>query len=233
VELTVDPGADGAPAIADALLGASLNQVRALGGGNLRLWQSKATAADDARASAHGFRLERNLIQMRCPLPLPRPDAAAGSAPGTPIATRPFRPGGDEEAWLATNNRAFASHPEQGHWDLATLLEHESEPWFDPEGFLLLEEGGRLVGSCWTKIHASTDPPLGEIYVIGVDPEFHGRGWGRALTRAGLDWLAGRGLRVGMLYVDADNRAAVSMYRSMGFAEDHVDRAYVTTVDPA
>jgi mycothiol synthase len=231
MELTVDPGADDAPAIADALLGASVEQVMALGGGNLRLWRSKASAADDALASVHGFHLERNLLQMRCPLPLPGP--VAGSAPAAPIATRPFRPGGDEEAWLATNNRAFASHPEQGHWDLATLLEHEREPWFDPEGFLLLEEGGRLVGSCWTKIHASTDPPLGEIYVIGVDPEFHGRGWGRALTRAGLDWLAGRGLQVGMLYVDADNRAAVSMYRSMGFAEDHVDRAYLTTIDPA
>jgi mycothiol synthase len=231
MELSVDPGAYDASAIADALLGASVDQVMTLGGGHLRLWQSKASAADDARASAHGFHLERNLIQMRCPLPLPGP--VAGPAMGAPIATRPFRPGVDEEAWLATNNRAFASHPEQGHWDLSTLLEHEREPWFDPEGFLVLEEGGRLVGSCWTKIHASTDPPLGEIYVIGVDPEFHGRGWGRALTQAGLDWLAGRGLRVGMLYVDADNRAAVSMYRSMGFAEDHVDRAYRTTVDAA
>src|SRR5580704_13899673 len=62
MELTVDPGADDAPAIADALLGASVEQVMALGGGDLRLWRSKASAADDARASAHGFHLERNLI---------------------------------------------------------------------------------------------------------------------------------------------------------------------------
>ena len=111
---------------------------------------------------------------------------------------------------MATNNRAFASHPEQGHWDLATLLEREEEAWFDPDGLLLLEEDGRLAGSCWTKIHADTEPPMGEIYVIGVDPDFHGRGWGRALTEAGLDWLADQGLTVGMLYVDADNTAAVS-----------------------
>jgi mycothiol synthase len=65
--------------------------------------------------------------------------------------------------------------------------------------------------------------------VIGIDPDFQGRGWGRALTEAGLDWLAGQGLTVGMLYVDADNTAAVSLYRSMGFTAHHVDRAYVGT----
>ena len=109
------------------------------------------------------------------------------------------------------------------------MAEREQEPWFDPEGFLVLEEDGRVAGSCWTKIHADSSPPMGEIYVIGVDPEFHGRGWGRALTEAGLDWLAGQGLTVGMLYVDAGNLAAVSLYRSMGFVDDHVDRAYVGT----
>jgi mycothiol synthase len=172
--------------------------------------------------------VERSLVQMRCALPL-----ADHPGRGPTVETRPFRPGLDEEAWLITNNRAFASHPEQGQWELSTLLEREKEPWFDPDGLLLLEEGGRVAGSCWTKVHPDTDPPMGEIYVIGVDPDFHGRGWGRALTEAGLAWLSGRGLTVGMLYVDADNVAALSMYRSMGFAEDHVDRAYLGRFGPA
>ncbi|HUY66955.1 MAG TPA: mycothiol synthase [Acidimicrobiales bacterium] len=226
VEMAVAPNTGDGVSIADALLGASVREVAARGGGLLRLWAAAAAATDDERALAAGFELERELVQMRCALPLPRaPDEP-------PIHTRAFRPGVDEEAWLTTNNRAFASHPEQGRWDLATLLEREREPWFDPEGLRLLEAEGRLAGSCWTKIHDSADPPLGEIYVIGVDPDFQGRGWGRALTRAGLDWLAARGLALGMLYVDAANQPAVSMYRSMGFVEDHVDRAYVTTIEP-
>ncbi len=222
VEVAVDPDAGGGMLV-DALIDAAAGVVVRSGGGTLRLWTARASGADDDRAEAHGFGVERSLVQMRCPLPLP-----AGRR-GPAIRTRPFRPGVDEEAWLEANNRAFASHPEQGHWDLATLAEREQEPWFDPEGFLILEEDGRVAGSCWTKIHAGSSPPMGEIYVIGVDPEFHGRGWGRALTEAGLDWLAGQGLTVGMLYVDAGNVAAVSLYRSMGFVDDHVDRAYVGT----
>jgi len=231
LESVVDPEADGSDEVANALLAASVDRVRSLGGGSLRLWVPRATEADDRRAVTHGFGVERNLLQMCCPLPLSPPAAPATSSPA--LTVRPFRPGSDEPAWLTTNNRAFTSHPEQGHWDLPTLLEREREPWFDPEGFLVLDVDGRVAGSCWTKVHADADPPMGEIYVISVDPDFHGRGWGRALTRSGLDWLAGQGLTVGMLYVDADNVAAVSLYRSMGFVEDHVDRAYVLTVDPA
>jgi mycothiol synthase len=97
---------------------------------------------------------------------------------------------------------------------------------------LLHEEHGQLAGFCWTKVHADHSPPLGEIYVIAVDPAFKGRGLGRKLTVAGLERLAAAGLTVGMLYVDASNTPAVALYEDLGFTVNHVDRAYTGDVAP-
>jgi mycothiol synthase len=153
------------------------------------------------------------------------------------LVTRPFRPGLDDEAWLAVNNRAFDWHPEQGGWDEATLKARQAEPWFDPKGFLLHDEEvdgqTRLAGFCWTRVHADHDPALGEIYVVAVDPELQGRGLGRKLVLAGLDHLSSEGLGTGMLYVDAANRPAVKLYLDLGFGIDHIDRAYVADVPAA
>jgi mycothiol synthase len=231
VEVVVDPPRrDDGAGLAGDLLAAAGREVSRRGGGLLRYWAPTATGRDDALAAALGFAIERDLLQLRVDLPLP---AAVRHAVTPPAAVRAFRPGRDEAAWLDVNNRAFAGHPEQGAWDLATLLDREAQPWFDPEGFLVAEEGGRLAGSCWTKVHRDEDPVLGEIYIISVDPECHQRGLGRTLAVAGLDHLAAAGVPVGMLYVDGDNEAALALYRSLGFTVHHVDRAYAAQVAPA
>ena len=71
---------------------------------------------------------------------------------------------------------------------------------------------------------------MGEIFVIGVDPRSKGTGLGRALTVAGLDLIAARGVGTGLLYVAAENEAAVSLYGSVGFTVHRLDRAYERTV---
>jgi mycothiol synthase len=212
---------------ADALA-ADLDVVRAGGGGPVFVWVSRPTEEDDAVATAAGLALGRDLWELRAPLPLP--------APVPELDWRPFRRGADEDAWLAVNNRAFDWHPEQGGWTREVLEEHLAEPWVDLDGFLLHERDGRLAGFCWTKVHPPTDedPALGEVYVIGVDPDFHGLGLGSALNVVAMDWVRReRAIDVGNLYVDASNTPAVRMYEKLGYSLHHVDRAYSGDIGPA
>jgi mycothiol synthase len=224
LELVIDPHHRyEALTIGPEMLMAALDLVRAEGGGHVHWWVFEPTSAHEELAALAGLRPGRELRQMRVALPVDT---------STDVVTRPFVVGRDEGAWLEVNNRAFADHPEQGGWDRATLEMREGEPWFDPAGFLLHEVEGRIAAFCWTKVHADHEPVLGEIYVIAVDPDFHGRGLGRALTVAGLTSLYARNVGIGMLYVDADNTAALALYRSLGFTTHHSDRAFVGDIDP-
>lgn len=141
---------------------------------------------------------------------------------------RTFEPGRDEEALLAVNAAAFADHPEQGDLDATGLAERMTQPWFDPEGVILLEDPGsgeRLAGFHWTKI----DPPggdVGEVYVLGIHPELHGRGLAGPLTRLGLAHLVRRGVSEVELYVEGDNHPALATYRRSGFGRKAVHVMY-------
>jgi mycothiol synthase len=140
--------------------------------------------------------------------------------------------GQDEEAWLIVNNRAFEHHPEQGGWDHATLSARLAQPWFDANGFVLHEIDNQLAGFCWTKVHHDTDPVLGEIYVIAVDPTFHGHGLGKSMVVSGLVNMSNRGIKTAMLYVDPDNAAAMALYEGLGFRVHRTDRAFVGDIAP-
>lgn len=146
------------------------------------------------------------------------------------VVVRPFRPGVDEDAWLAVNAAAFAHHPEQGGMTRRDLELREAEEWFDPAGFLLAwrtgPDGEELLGSHWTKVHPAgdaADEPVGEVYVLGIAPQAQGMRLGRALTDLGLAHLRGRGLGEVLLYVEADNTAAVALYEKSGFTRFSAD----------
>ena len=184
-------------------------------GAGAQLWIREVASGDDEAARRHGFEPYRDLWQLRCDLP----------AEPSGLPTRAFRID-DIDDFVAVNNRAFHWHPEQGGLTVGEVRDRMAEPWFDADGFRLHHRDGRLAGFCWTKVHSDHDPPLGEIYVIAVDPDFSGRGLGRAMTLAGLEWLSGRGLTAGMLYVESDNHPANAVYRRIGFTHHHTDRAY-------
>ena len=194
----------------------------------LRVWAHGELPGSTELARSRGYERARVLLQMRRPLAGVDPDPQPTLPAGVHVAA--FRPGVDEDAWLRVNARAFAAHPEQGRWTRGDLALREAEPWFDPAGFFLAwrdEPGGaRLLGSHWTKVHPAGEAgeePIGEVYVLGIDPDAQGMRLGRALTDLGLAHLRRRGLSAVLLYVEEDNTAAVSLYERSGFTRHTVD----------
>ena len=126
---------------------------------------------------------------------------------------------GDEEKLTQIQNRSFA-----GTWGYnpntveeiayCTHLSHCS-----PEDIVLTYDGDKPVGYCWTKItcEATTGERKGQIFMLGVDPDYRGRKVGKGVLLAGLSYLKGKGLQVFELTVDSRNKAACTLYQSIGF----------------
>ncbi len=205
--------------------------LREVDGAPVLLWSHGDHPGAARMAERLGFGRVRDLWQLRRPLnAAPGADVPELPAVGVPdgITVRTYRPGHDERAFLGLNARAFADHPEQGSMDAGDLAQRTGSDWFDPVGFFLAERDGRLVGFHWTKVHAGEggEPAVGEVYVVGVDPDEQGSGLGRALTAAGLRYLADRGLREVLLYVEADNAPAKRVYERLGFRHVATDTQY-------
>lgn len=202
----------------------TLQESRGLSG--LQAWAHGSHVAAAQLATRYGFAPVRELWKMRL-----TDDAAGLPDVGLPagVTLRSFTPGQDEDAWLAANSAAFAHHPEQGSMTRQDLEARMAEDWFDPAGFLLaVDAEDRLLGFHWTKVHPrhGSHPAIGEVYAVGVTPAARGMGLGKALTVAGIRYLQGLGLHAVMLYTDADNTAAVSLYRGLGFTRWDMDVMY-------
>ena len=192
----------------------------------LSVWAHGDLPAARSLATSAGLVVVRELWKMSLdleafhPEPVHLPD-------GVHLTT--FRPGIDDDAWVAVNARAFASHPEQGRLTTADLHARMAEDWFDPESFLLARRGEEILGFSWLKVVGDADGgtdgtgSTGEIYALGVDPSAQGLGLGSALTRASLARLAGLGLTSAELYTEGDNTVAIRTYTTAGFARVAID----------
>jgi mycothiol synthase len=187
-----------------------------VGRADLRAWSHADHPGAARLATTHGFDRVRELWVMRRSSAVPLGDVVVPEG----VTVRGYRDG-DKEQLLRVNAAAFADHPEQGAMDAANLAARMAEPWFDPAGLLVAEDrDGSMLGFHWTKQHS---PDLGEVYVVAIAPEAQGRGLGGVLTLAGLHHLAERGVAEVLLYVESDNRPAISVYRRLGFGHEARD----------
>jgi mycothiol synthase len=228
VELVVDPDHRGA-GVGKALLSEAIK----ICGKSLRLWVHGEQEGAHNLAASFNFEKIRTVLQMSKSLtdiqPLPALDKE--------MIIRSFLPGIDSDDWLKLNNKVFKDHPEQGGWQLSDLNHRLSEEWFDEKGFFIVEKNKQVIASTWTKVHGEhshdhgsgqshAHPAIGEIYITAVDPTYGGHGIGKALTVTALNYLKYQGLKDVMLYVDAENLAAIALYKSIGFLQFGRDVLY-------
>ncbi len=199
--------------------------------GRLRLWAHGEASGARELAHAMSFDTTRSLWQMRRSLfaPLPALEIPEG------VRIRTFDVDRDSSAWLDINQRAFIELPDQSSWTQRDLDMRLAESWFTPEGFFIAERtsDSQLLGFHWTKVHGGElapdghqHDPMGEIYVLAVDPDTRIPGLGRALSLVGLNYLRSLGLTQAMLYVDANNSRAISLYEGLGFVHWDTDVLY-------
>lgn len=209
----------------------------------MRFWAHGDRPGARAIAEANEMVVVRELLVMERHREAADPEvldgarrAGEGRGDGVEIVTlaEAHRRFGEDEvdtAILRVNNAAFAWHPEQGGWTLETLRERMDVAWFDAEGFFLAIEPGsplRALGFHWTKTVpvADGEPPLGEVYVVGVDPSAQGRGLGQVLTAVGIAHLEAEGIDTVELYVEGDNERAIHAYEKLGFIVSKRDVMY-------
>jgi ribosomal protein S18 acetylase RimI-like enzyme len=126
-----------------------------------------------------------------------------GEPPGPEI--RCWDPSRDHERIRFLYGMAFGHEPWPTDW--------EQFDEFDPEGVLVAEEGGDLIGFVICFMRSGE----GYISVVAIAPGARRRGIASALVRRAVRRLRDRG--AGVVRIDAyeDARAAVEAYRSLGF----------------
>lgn len=192
--------------------------------GRLRLWAHGESEASAALAACLGFTRQRALWQMRRSLRAELPHPVFPES----VTLSTFDGGRDEGEFLRVNAASFQGLPDQAAWDRQDLEQRLGEEWFEPEGIIMAWADGSLAGFHWTKVHGggTSHEPIGEVYVLAVDPKWQGKGLGRALTLAGLHHLRDQGLSQVMLYVDSSNESAIRLYSGLGFARWDTDVLY-------
>jgi mycothiol synthase len=127
---------------------------------------------------------------------------------------------GEEDKLTQIQNRAFA-----GTWGYNPNTVEEITYRTDlstcsPEDIVLIYEGDKVIGYCWTGVTGeggAISKRKGQISMLGVDPDYRGKGTGKKVLLAGLARLKSKGFKVAELGVDSENKIARALYKSVGF----------------
>ena len=163
------------------------------------------------RLQDEGFSLVRRYWNM-----VWRHDDLPSAPPHDGFSVRPFKPS-DAAVLTEIQNAAFS-----GSWGFSpnTLkqIEHRSSiANTSHEGILFLSHGDTTAGYCWTCLSSVDGSIRGIIGMIGVSPDYRGRGISSSILLAGMEYLQSLGVADIRLEVDGSNTPAIRLYTSFGF----------------
>ncbi len=209
--------------VGTALIRASLDLVRTLGDPYLLLYvpgggdppvDTPARRFAEACGLAYCATLTRMLLDDLSWVP--EPELPAG------LDLRTFHADGEDTAsYVDLLNASFLSHPTPISCTRQQVDRVHAMPGFDPEGIALLALSDRpssLVGFARTRVEEDdAGRRFGELALVGVMPEWRGRGLGRALLRWSIARFRSLGLVEAELLVVAANDRALGFYQAEGF----------------
>jgi mycothiol synthase len=198
------------------LVEAELARASARGDAQVLLAPPRGSQLAEAFCRALGFRYAFSLWQMRLD---PRADVPPPAFPDD-VVVRELGPD-DLPVYIALVNTSFAEHTSPLHILEEIVRQAHSRPSFDPADIAVVAPRGapeRLVAFCRTTPAERDGTLTGEVHLIGVLPEWRGRGLGRELLRWGVAHLRAKAVDEITLAVETTNTRALSLYERNGFA---------------
>jgi len=120
----------------------------------------------------------------------------------------------DAEAVLRINEKITGT-PHEAQWE-SKIIDHLSG---NPLGCLVAEAGGKVVGFILGDIRGweFAIPKSGWIEIVGVDPEYQGKGVARALIEKLHVYFRNHNVERVMTMVNWNDGGLVSFFRTLGF----------------
>ncbi|MFC1989478.1 GNAT family N-acetyltransferase [Chloroflexota bacterium] len=198
------------------LLIRAVRRARELGAKIAHINIPQDNAAAKSGLAKLGFECARRFLELRLDLSKLHQTDIKQAALGCRHLSR-----GEESKLTQIQNRAF-----DGSWGYNLNTVEEITCFLNssdcsPEDVVLAYDGDQVAGYCWTRMNYGEEADAGErkgrIFMLGVYPDYRGRGIGKKVLLAGLAHLKCKGLRFAELTVDSENETACALYRSVGF----------------
>jgi mycothiol synthase len=141
---------------------------------------------------------------------------------------------GEEEKLVEIQNRCF-----KDTWGYNPCNIEHIRWWLNfrrnnLEDVILAFKENELIGYCWTGTNCGSDNKgeiRGRIYMMGIDPEYRGYGFGKELILKGITYVKNKGRDIIDLTVNSDNDTAMALYSALGFKPTESTLWYEKTIE--